>query len=539
MKEIKKFYVGAILVAVVVFCSYLLGQKIINNNSDEIGQDGIVMDTDLGNFLAAQHALYVNDFDNAENMANAIKSNNKSVLQIQNMADFFNGKLPNDAASFKDSKELVNGFVYDAYLIQKDDWKSVYNRHSKDTTILAAPLRIFPGVKQGKTKDVLKFIDSLKVNDSWKSFIKGQIAVLNNNIDDAAKEFAKVHPEFMNVNDYLYLMSFYKEHNMLEDMEILRDDFMAKPGGMYMYDYTDIPDWSNYAGYRNNLVFAIVQNVSHTQMMLYTDLSLMFLRFAQIISNDTNLDAINYYLGQYYFYNSGDYKTCFNNVKKSSPFYLFSQLNIAEREGNVKAIKKISQDNPLFIPASQMLVRESIKNGKKHDALNVLNRALTHKHLSDEGRVYFLEQRAHVYLIFNDSKRAQKDLYTIKSTSEKITTNLMFLQARTWLLQNRKLEDAYNYAMALVKNNTSDVYAWDLVGQIVAKKENIDNALEIMESIGATGTNISSLYEHLGDMYVLHGDKDKALRAYQQALDLSDDCLVVVPFVQKKIRKLK
>lgn len=539
MKEIKIFYTGAFFVAIIVFCSFLLGQKILNDSSYKFGQNNAVIETEFGNFLAAQHALYVNDFENAANMANVLKSKDKNVLQLQSMTDFFNGKMPKNAASFKDSKDLVSGLVYDAFLIQKDDWKSVYGRHGKDSSIFAAPLRIFSGVKQGKTKEIMKFIDSLKINDSWKAFVRGQIAVLNNDTNTAAKEFAKVHPDFMNINDYLYLMSFYQEHGMVEDMKILRDDFLSRPGGMYVLNYPDIPDWSNYAGYKNNLVFSIVQNISHTQVMIYTDLSLMFLRFAQIISNEFNLDTINYYLGQYYFYNSGDYETCFNSIKKSNPFYLFSQLHIAERKGDFKSINKIARANPLFIPAVQIVVRESVKNGKKHDALSVLNRGIKSKNLSEEGKVYFLKQRAHVYLMFGDAKRAQKDLYTIKETGENITPDTMLLQARAWLLQNKKLEDAYAYAMALIKNNTSDVYAWDLLGQIVAKKEHVNNAIEIMESVGATGTNISSLYEHLGDMYVLRGDKDKALRSYNQALDLSDDCLVVVPFVQKKIRKIK
>ena len=400
-------------------------------------------------------------------------------------------------------------------------------------------MRIFAGVKQGKTKEVHKFIDSLKVSDYWKSFVKGQIAVLNNDVAGAAKEFAKVHVDFMNVNDYLYLMSFYKENGMLEDMEILRKDFTSRPGGMYLVKYPDIPDWSNYSGYQNNLVFAMIQNISHTQIMVHTDLSLMFLRFAQIVSNDANLDAINYYLGQYYFYKSGDYKTCFDSINKGSPLYLFGRLDIAERDGDFKAINKIVRKNPLFIPAVQYVVREHIKNGEKSAALSVLNRALRNRSLSDEGRAFFLKQRAYVYLMFNDAKRAQKDIYDIRVYTDNITPDITSLQVRTWVLENRNLDEAYKNAMMLVQNNTSDVYAWDLLSQIVAKKESVENALELLESVSASGANMSAVYEHLGDLYKAQGDKEKALRAYQQALDLSDDCLVVVPLVQKKIRNLR
>ena len=538
MKETKKFYTGIFLTLCGIFCAYFIGQKIVDINLHKMPQGSVVDDTDFGNFLVAQHALYVNDFDMASKAASSIKANNKTVTNVQSLADFFNGKLPQNAASFKDSKELLNGLIYDAFLIQKEDWKSVYNRHEKDKTILAAPLRIFPGVKQGKTKEIHKYLDSLKVDDSWKAFIKGQIAVLNNDIDAAAKEFAKVHPDFMNINEYLYLMSFYKENDMVEDMKILHDDFVAKPGGMYIADYPEIPDWSNYAGYKNNMVFAIIQNISHMQVMVYTDLSLMFLRFAQIISSEANLDAANYYLGQYYFYNSGDYKTCFKNIKKSSPLYLFGQLHIAEKAKDFKTIKKIARNNPLFIPAIQLVVREYIKTGNKNGALRVFNRALKSKNIPDASRVYLLKQRAYVYLMFGDSRRAQDDLNTVKVLTDNITLDIMSLQAYAWLLQNNNLDTAYNYAMASVKYNTSDVYAWDLVARIVRKKEGLVNALEIMESV-SMAANISSFYEHFGDLYMELGDKEKALRAYEQALDLSEDGFVVVPFVQKKIRKLK
>ena len=326
---------------------------------------------------------------------------------------------------------------------------------------------------------------------------------------------------------------------MPEDMEILKEDFLAGLGGMYMVEYSDIPEWENYSGYKNNLVFSIIQTISHTQIMLYTDLSLMFLRFAQAISDGTNSDAINYYLGQYHFYNYGDFETFFNKINKQHPLYLSSRLSLYEKNNDFSAINKITRKNPLFLPAVQISVKENIRFGNKRAALSILNRALKQKNLSDEGARFFLKQRAYVYSMFGDFDRAQHDLHKIKEIDLKITPDLMFLQAKIWTAQNKNLDDAYEYAMNLIKNNTSDVYAWDLVSRIVAKRESIDNALEIMESIGETGVNLSLVFDTLGDLYAQKGEKERALRAYYQALDLSDDCLVVVPFVEKKIRKLK
>ncbi len=538
MKGIKSFYTVPFFIAVVIFCSTLVGQKVFEMNSTKMGQGGAVFDTDFGSFLAAQHALYINDFAAASKMISEVKADNKNIAQMKNLTDFFGGKMPQNAETFKNSKDVVERLIYDAYLLQKDDWKSVYKRHNKDTSILAAPIRIFSGSQTKNPKDTAKFIDSVKADPNWKSFVRGQIAVLNKDIDTAAKEFAKVHPEFMNVNDYLYLMSFYRENGMTEDMEILREDFLAKVGGMYMLDYQEIPDWSNYEGYKNNLVFSLVQTVSHTQIMLYTDLSLMFLRFAEIISNGKNADAINYYLGQYYFYNTGDYETCFNNIPKTSPLYLFGQMKIAEKNKDMKAIEKIAKNNPLFIPAAQIVGRNSIRTGDKTKALSVINRALKHKNLSVLGRIYFLKQRAYVYAMFGDAKRAQKDLDEVKRIDDRLTPDTMSLQARVWAMQNKNLDMAYDLVMSLIKINTSDVAAWDLLSVIVDKKEGTANALELLERIGEVSPS-SSVYEHLGDFYKKQGDIERAKKSYQHALDLSDDCLIVVPNVQRKIRKLK
>ncbi len=538
MKGIKSFYTGPFLLTVVVFCSLLLGQEMFNTSLHNQGQGGKVASNDYGAFLASQHALYVNDFEAASKMMAEVKTDNKSINKIKNLTDFFGGKMPQNAESFKDSKDVVERLIYDAFLIQKDDWKSVYARHNKDASVLAAPIRIFSGIKTKNPKDTAKFINSMHADDNWKSFVRGQIAVLNNDIDTAAKEFAKVHPDFMNVNDYLYLMSFYKKNGMLEDMDILRNDFLAKVGSMYMLDYDEIPDWSVFEGYKNNLVFSLIQTVSHTQIMIYTDLSLMFLRFAEVISDGANQDMINYYLGQYYYHNYGDYETCFNKIPKTSPLYLFGQLRIAERSNNIKAIEKIVRKNPLFVPGIQIIGREKIKNGDKSGALSVVNKALKQKDLPVQGKLFLLKQRAYVYIMFGDAKRAQKDLDAIEDIDFKVSPDIMMLQARVWALQDKNMDKAYNYAMALIKMNTSDVAAWDLLSLIVDKKEGTDNALEILERVGEI-TPSSAVYEHLGDFYKKKGDKERAKKSYMQALDLSDDYLIVVPHVQKKIRKLR
>lgn len=539
MKENKSFFKTVFVVFAVCCLCFLLGIKIQNEKKYNIQKHESVTRTNYGAFLAAQHALYINDFDAVARMINSVDSKSKAVQDIKGVVAFFDGKIPNGAANMDKDKEITKRFIYDAYLVEKGNWKSLYHRHNKETYSLSAPLRIFSAVQQGKTKEALNFVDGLKTNKSWKAFIRGQIAVLNKDVKKAAQEFADVHPDFMNINDYLYLMSFYKANDMTEDMDILRNDFASKPDGMIILSYNDIPDWSEYDGFKNNLAFSIVQTISHTQLMIFTDLSLLMLRFAQLISNETYKDAINYYLGQYYSYNSGDYEKSFNQISDKHPLYLFGQMKIAEKTGNFEQIKKIARQNPFFISAVNRVIANEIKNGNRRAALKLVNRALNHKDINDAGRVWFLKQRANVYLMFNQPDKAQKDLISIQELDDRLPSDVLLLQARVWIQQDRELDNAYDYAMTAIKRNTSDVPAWDVLGVIVEKREGLKAALELIERVGEIAVTTSSLFEHLGDFYVKKGDKEKAKKSYARAIDLSDDGMVIVSDVQKKIRKLK
>ena len=68
----------------------------------------------------------------------------------------------------------------------------------------------------------------------------------------------------------------------------------------------------------------------------------MLLRFAEIISDGksaVNNDAINYYLGQYYFYNNGDYKTM-----EATQTGLKDLLTVKDKDGNAIAPSMANPD---------------------------------------------------------------------------------------------------------------------------------------------------------------------------------------------------
>ena len=499
--------------------------------------------TKYGSFLAAQHAIYVNDFDAASKFTNDFADvEYTTVKNTRILSDFLAGKMPSDAdmKMLKKEKSTTSRMIYDAHLVRNNAWEELYQRHAKDNSALFAPLRIWSAINLNRKTETLKFIDKLPTNDSWKAFIRGQIFVEQGNIKQAAEEFANVKPEFMNLMDYLYLMSFYYEFGYYEDADILRDDFVSTPSGMFLANYQDIPKWSVFAGSRNALSFNLIQTVSHTKVMLYSDIALLMLRFAEITGNNEPIfaDAIKYYSGQFLYNIDGNFVDMFNKINRDSPFYSFGQIRIAEKENNMRLLKKILRHQPLFVPALERMVAGHIQIGNKHGAIKTINKALNNKELPDFGRAYLLKRRAYVYMVFDDFKAAQADIHDATKLSS-MDAEILSIQSRIWAAQGKKLDDAYDYSMALIKKNPTDIFAWDTVGSVVLVREGPNAALEIYEQVSKTANSCSSLFEHTGDVYSLLGDKQKAKNAYLRAIDLASDGLVIVAKIEKKIRKLK
>lgn len=538
MKKIESLFIGVGLVAVI---AVLGGGMWSHFSAPQTPAQLEVPDSRFGNFLAAQHAVYVNDFDKASYFAKSLNETQfATVLNTKMIADFLSGNMPKDATLLKDEKHAAARIIYDAYLAEQGNWKELHNRHKKDTVAMSAPFRIWPAIANDWRTNTFKFIDGLPTTASWKHFVRGQIYAELGDTKKAAEEFRNVNTDFMNINDYLYVMSFYTHHDMPDMADDLKRDFTSRPGGMFMHNYNHVPDWSAYKGYVNQMAFNLLQTVSHTQIMMYSDLAMLFLRFAQITAPDfsKNNDALNYYIGQFYYNNIGDWTAQFDKISEQSPFFLFAQLRKAEKSKDMRTLDKIMKNHPLFVPAANTLIGHYIKTDDRRAALRVVNRALRDKNINDSGRAFFLKSRAQIQFAFGNLNSAQRDLSEAADIAFP-DAEILSLQAKIWALQNREIEEAYDYAMSLVKRNPSDVMAWDTLACVIHAREGVDAALEVLERVGEVSATCSSLFEQLGDLYSETEQIDKARDAYLRAIELSDDGLVVVPFIERKIRNLK
>lgn len=538
MKKVETLFIGTLLVGGITVTGATLWY---NHYTETTPKNYTYPESNYGSFLAAQHAIYINDFENASRYSAKLTDVDYPIVKSARfLSEFLSGHLPEESIILEDEKNAASRLIFDAYLVQSGNWEELYQRHKKDESALSAPLKIWALVAINKENDAIKFIKDLPTNESWKNFISGQIYAEKGDIKKAEEAFSKVRIDFMNINDYLYLMSFYNHNNLMDSAHKLHDDFTARPGGMYMLDYDIVPEWSAFSGLNNALAFSLVQTVSHTQIMMYSDLSILLLRFAQIVAPDfgQNSDAINYYLGQFFYNNTGNYNEYFSKIPVKSPFYLFSVLRQAEKNNDIKVLEKAIKENPLFVPAINKLIAYNIQHDKKRAALRIVNMALNDENITELGRAFFLKSRAQIYYIFGDLEHAQEDLHTASKTLP-LDGEILSLQAKIWAAQGREIENAYDYAMTLVKQDPTDILAWDTLARVITVREGVKPALDVLVRVGEVSTSCSSLFEQLGDLYVAIGDTKLAKDAYLRAIDLSDDGLVIVSNIREKLKEIK
>lgn len=539
MKPIKTFlFVSGGLVAGLV-AIHLMG-----TTNPAVQTVGKIPTTNYGAFLAAQHALYTNNFDRAEEFLDQIDTPSqeyKSVAEMRVLTDFLNGKIPDDISNLKKQKTIASRIIVDANMVKNGKWAEIYARHKNDTMRLMAPFRIWGGVANNYITKSFKFIDSLGTNPSWQAFLRGQIYAEQGRVEKAATAFRDVKPEFLNINDYLYLMSFYKHNNMDADANMLRAKFTTKPGSMFMIGYNDIPDWSVFSGYKNQLAFNLVQTVAHTQSLAHSDLSLILLRFAENVAdkNPIQRDAINYHSGLYMMANMGNYDKYFSEIGENSPYYPFVKLRLAELNHNESDVRHAVRAQPLFMPAVNLLVGWETQRGNKNAALRVIDDTLKNQDISTAARAYMYKMRAEVNFIFQDIPASQHDVDAAMRLIEKPDPDIFSIQARIWAAQNDNLDRAYAYSLALVQFAPGDMCSWDTLGYVIRAREGLAAALDVMERVGEISNSCSALFEHLGDLYVENGDDKLARDAYVRAIELSDDGLVVKPVLEKKLKKVK
>ena len=498
--------------------------------------------TKYGDWLAAQHAIYSDDFAAACGFLEKAAAGPKSELvqNTKNLAMFLAGETPG-SLRFGAGGGAAARLATAAMQAKQGDWNDVYKDFKNEKSQLGGMFRIWSGAATGNFAAALKFIDAYSANDSWRNFAKGAVYAAADDPKTARKFFVLVPPGFMNLGDYHLVMSFYKKHGFTAEADTLGKDWISSPGGMFMAGVDIKADWRGYDSHQKMLGAALIQSVSHTSEGGMPESSLLALRVANILG--ANPDSVDYYTGGY-FYSAGseNYKKYWERLKTDPIYSPFVRMKIAERAGNERnqevELKKILAENPLFMPLIIKLWRKNMQNGREREVFRMLDQALARENVPDAGRAYLLKFRAHARYVFGDLDAAERDAAAAIALAP-TDAEVMRVSALIWAAKSKNLDEAYRYAISLIKAFPSDVANWNALAMTVRAKEGDAAALEILEKVGRVAENCSELFLNLGDMRARAGRSQAAAEAYRKAIAFSDDGLVVKSEVEKKLRRVK
>jgi tetratricopeptide (TPR) repeat protein len=502
--------------------------------------DRRIFDTDFGNWLAANHAVSVDDFERAREFLSGMKKSKSGIVSsVSDLVAFLDGGDASGAPRLR----MTNGTAYRimnaSVLANGGRWKAVLADFKGERSQILAPFRIWSLVATENFTKAAAFIGDLPASESWRNFARGCIYAATKNPKTARKFFRIVPVSFLNLGDYHLVMSFYKKYGFDADADDLRARWTGSPGGMFMSDLDLGEDWQHYDSYQKMLAAMLIQNVSHSGEGGYGDRGLLLLKSAGLLGGMP--DGVNYYTGMY-FYAAGspNYKKYWGRLADNPIYAPFIEMKEAEAGPANRAGRRMDallRKNPLFMPAVVAVWRRNMQNGREGDVLRMLNRALRRDNVPDAGRAYLLKLRGQAMYIFGDLDAAEADLEAAAELAP-MDAGIMGVQARVWAARGEKLDEAYRFAISLIKAFPSNAEYWDILAAVVRAKEGDGPALEILEKIGRVAEECSALFQHLGDLRARAGLAIGAGQAYRKAIVLSDDGLVIKADVERKLKKL-
>ena len=99
MKKIESLFIGVALCAIIAVIG---GALFVNVSGAPDEKKESFPTTQFGAYLAAQHAIYVNDFDGASKFADVLNETEYTAVQnTKFLSEFLSGKMPSDAKLLK------------------------------------------------------------------------------------------------------------------------------------------------------------------------------------------------------------------------------------------------------------------------------------------------------------------------------------------------------------------------------------------------------------------------------------------------------
>ena len=532
-----------------LFFGFLFGAGIVFISSPlpDTDRDDGLFDTNFGFWLAAQHAVVSDNFGRAAEFLGRIEGDVPEIVgAARGLLLFLDSGNTSDIRAIQGLDRAIFTVINTAVLAKDSKWREANREFQGERTQFWAPLRIWPMVAVGNRRGAIAFIDQMpRATNAWKDFQKGAVNAATGNPRTARRFFQAVPVSFMNLSDYHLVISFYDRFGFKKELEELQALWNQNPGGAYMAGVDFAPDWSKYDTYQKMIAAGLIQKVSHSGDVIMGETGLLALRIAQMLGAESTSAraAIGYYIGMYFYSNgSENYRRYWEPLKDNPIYGPFIRMRMAERLENrgevTRALVKILREHPLFLPALQSLWRREMAVGRDYEIMRALNRGIAQANEHDLVMAYLLRARAHTHYLMGELDLAEDDLEKAADLAP-LDGSIMAMRVRVWAARGENLNEAYRFAISLVRAFPSNVENWGLLAMVVRELEGEEQALELLERVAPVAEESSELFRVLGDLRLAAGNGKHAREAFQRALALSDDGLVIRRDIERRIRRIR
>ncbi|MDR0449340.1 MAG: hypothetical protein LBG89_02675 [Rickettsiales bacterium] len=539
----RQFQVFGIVLAALAVVGMLAGSLLMDGVPGRPACGAIARDDnnrkggEFGEFLAGLHAMHVSDFAAMKKFSESMSDSESKVVRETIMrAAFMSGGGLSVSAAADSENTLVKLAVDFGMAVQADKWQDAWKLLKNKDIFLLAPAKIVAAVAAGQPDQAVKIADAQKAFPDLANFYRGFAYAAQNKPKSAKKYFDMMPGDFLNLNDFLFIRAFYLHHKMDAEAAALTERFAGNPRGSFIMDIKDLPDWSNYDTYAKQMRFGLTSVVAHNPFMIGTGWGLVALRTAEIVSGGIADDALNYYLGMN-FWGQGKAAHFFDRIPEGSAFMPFVMVQTGGQ--SPRALEKLVKKYPSFVPAVAKLALMKAADGDMKRARNITDRSLdAAADASPATTAYLLKLRAHINYLAGELFEAENDLNEASNLSPK-DQGLVADKIRVWAAQGRNLDQAYDLAVALIRNNPGTSDYWDAIGAVLTARGEAAEAVKIFERVLRVEPDVSGYAEHAGDALAADGQINRAKEAYRRALELKSDGQINAREVRKKLNRLK
>ena len=343
-----------------------------------------------------------------------------------------------------------------------------------------------------------------------------------------------------NQEAYIVKLVYFYSNNQLEDIQKLNNN-QINTNELINYIFFNNNELKDKSKISNTLIDIVQSSYSNAdQLSLNYNFLLFYTSLSKII--DEKNDRATLIKGEL-FQNIEKFQLAreiFKKINSSSPYYIDAQRSLAinysldenfdEAVNEIKNIVNNNSNNYLL----KKILADFYRIKKKYDLAILVYDELIQENRDDLWNIFYM--RGICYERIGDWQSAEKDF--IKSLDLNADSpNVLNYLAYGWIERETKIDQSLDMLKSAYNANPDSYYIIDSLAWAYFKKNDLNEAVKLMEKVIDLAPGEAISLDHLGDIYYAMNRKREAVHFWKQALELADPEDEIKESVKIKLKK--